>query len=202
MPTTTVAYRVRIRDATDSSDALIVTSLRGGTNPVIAKAPTGDGQELDPVTGVITSGQYAIDIADAVIAGSSPPSRVVTSQLFDSAGRQLLLSRRTYIEESNDGGSTWSATIVAGYLMNYQLGRRDHVDLLGGRHAARAEIRCRYLTARRGSASRGGLFGGPVVRWCGRIMAASSMCAVAGSVKRTASQASRESQDDWRAPMP
>ncbi len=115
-----VSYRVRIRNAADSSDVLVLTSLRGGTNPVIQKEPNGDGQELDPVQSTMATGSYSIDLVDPVIAGSSPPSRVITSQLFDANGRQLLTSRRTFIEISRDGGSTW-VLVIGGYLTDYQL---------------------------------------------------------------------------------
>lgn len=144
----------------DASDALVLTSLLGGTNPVIAKPPQGDGQELDPVTGVITTGQYTIDIADPVIAGSSPPQRVVTSQLFDSAGRQLLLSRRTYIEASGDGGSTWAA-VIAGYMMNYQLG--DAITWTFSVGDTRRIQNTLQVFDGTSFGARGALFGGPLV---------------------------------------
>jgi len=161
MGSTSVTYRVRVRNATDTGDALVLTSLRGGTNPVIAKAPTGDGQELDPVTGVIATGQYSIDIADPVIVGSSPPSRVVTSQLFDANGRQLLLSRRCYIEESNDGGSTWPLTVIAGYLMNYQLTDAVTWTFSVG-DTRRIQNTLQAWDGVTGFGTRGALFGGPL----------------------------------------
>lgn len=161
MGSTSVAYRIRIRNAADSADALILTSVRGGTNPVIAKPPTGDGQELDPVTGVIATGQYSIDIADPVIVGSSPPSRVVTSQMFDAAGRQLLLSRRCYIEESNDGGVTWPLVVIAGYLMNYQLTDAITWTFSVG-DTRRIQNTIQAWDGVVGFGTRGALFGGPL----------------------------------------
>ena len=121
MAATTVSYRLRIRDVGDTTDALVLTSVRGGTNPVVEQPPSGDGQELDPVLSTVRTGAYTFRMVDPVIVGSSPPSRVITSQLFDAAGRQLLLSRRCYIEVSNDGGGTWPTVLVAGYVMGYRL---------------------------------------------------------------------------------
>ena len=102
---TNLSYRLRIRTAADNADALIISSVRGGTNPYIAEPPTGDGQEVDPLLGGVRTGVYTLRVLDPITSGTS---RVFTSQLFDTAGRQLLRSRRSYIELSTDGCSTWA----------------------------------------------------------------------------------------------
>lgn len=162
MTGTTVSYRIRIRNAADSADALVVTNVRGGTNPVVAKEPSGDGQELDPVTGSMATGQYAITIADAVIAGSSPPQRVVTSQLFDSTGRQLLLSRRSYIEISTDLGSTWQG-LISGYLMHYELTDAITWSFQVGDSRRIENTKIVFDGTSVNFAQRGCIFGGPIV---------------------------------------
>ncbi len=162
MSSATVNYRVRVRDVGDTTDALVLTSVRGSTNPVISKAPSGDGQELDPVAGSMVTGQYTIEMVDPVIVGSSPPSRVITSQLFDSVGRQLLLSRRCYIEISSDGGSTWPTVLVAGYVMGYRLPDAITWEFTVGDTRRIENTKQVFDGASTTFAQRGCLFGGPI----------------------------------------
>jgi hypothetical protein len=157
----TVNYRLRIRNVADSSDALVLTSVRGGTNPVVAEAPSGDGQELDPVNSTVRTGQYTFRFVDPVIPASSPPSRVITSQLFDSAGRQLLLSRRAYIEQSTDGGSTWLG-LVAGYTMGYRLTDAITWEFSIGDTRRIEQTKQVFDGTSTTFAQRGCLFGGPI----------------------------------------
>lgn len=118
------SYRLRIRDASTvahpdgTTDDLVITSIPGGTNPYIAGPPTGDGQELDPLSGQVRTGAYTIQVIDAITSGTT---RVVTSKLFDSSGRQQMLSRRAYFEMSVDGGATWPTVLIAGYVAQYRL---------------------------------------------------------------------------------
>ena len=139
------AYRLRIRSADDLSDTLVLTSIRGGTNPYIAAPPSGDGQEVDLLTGAVRTGAYVVEVVDAVTGSDAIGTiRVVTNKLYDGIeeylllengdkillesgdpieleqnnaefGRPHLLSRKAYVEMSSDGGSTWSVWI-AGYL--------------------------------------------------------------------------------------
>ncbi|RUV28772.1 hypothetical protein EOD29_34380, partial [Mesorhizobium sp. M1A.T.Ca.IN.004.03.1.1] len=76
---TTLNYRLRIRNGADSSDALVLTSVRGGTNPYIAAPPSGDGQEVDPLTGAMRTGTYTLQVLDPITSGTT---RAITSQLF------------------------------------------------------------------------------------------------------------------------
>jgi len=113
-----IAFRLRIRNAANDADALVVTSLRSGTNPYIAEVPSGDGQEVDLLTGAVRSGSYVVEVVD-VITGSdgTGTKRLVTFELADSVGRQQLLSRTAFLESSGDGFVTF-ATWMAGYVTN------------------------------------------------------------------------------------
>ena len=113
MPRATRHYRLRIRSADDSSDALILTSVPGGTNPYLTGPPQGDGQEIDPATGESSIGAYTIEAADV--------SEVITAALVDGSGRQTLIQRRAYLEMSTDGGSTFPTVLVPGFINAYRL---------------------------------------------------------------------------------
>jgi hypothetical protein len=70
-------------------------------------------------TGVIlsfTNTYYIAGLTIETLAPGAPTTgRVVTSRLTDSEGRQHLLSRKAYVMESVDGGSTWPV-LLAGYV--------------------------------------------------------------------------------------
>lgn len=140
-------YRLRIRTAADTADALVVTSQRTGTNPYIAAVPSGDGQEVDLLTGAVRTGAYVVEVVDAVLGTDSIGTlRLVTSQLYDGVeeylllesgdrillengdplelelnnaeyGRVHLLSRKAFVEMSADNGATWTVW-QAGFLSN------------------------------------------------------------------------------------
>lgn len=109
-------YRLRIRNAADTADALVLSSYSGDTNPYIVAAPEGDGESFDEITGAPTTGSYTVRVADPVTSAST---RVITSQLADALARQQLLMRKVWIEESSTG-SAWSALVV-GYLTAIRL---------------------------------------------------------------------------------
>lgn len=140
-------YRLRIRTADDTANALVITSQRTGTNPYIAAVPSGDGQEVDLLTGAVRTGAYVVEVVDAVLGTDSIGTlRLVTSQLYDGVeeylllengdkillengdpielelnnaeyGRVHLLSRRAFVEMSADDGATWTVW-QAGFLSN------------------------------------------------------------------------------------
>lgn len=141
------AYRLRIRSADGLSDTLVITSIRGGTNPYIARVPSGDGQEVDLLTGAVRTGAYVVEVVDAVTGVDTTGTlRIVTAQLYDGVeeylllengdkillengepieleannaefGRPHLLSRKAFLEMSTDGGSNWTVW-QSGYLGN------------------------------------------------------------------------------------
>lgn len=170
---TLLEYQLRIRNAADSADALVVTSVRGGTNPYIVDPPTVDGSEFDPLTGSYRSGTATVRIADAITSGTS---RVVTSQLEDASFRQQLPGRKAYVEERENGGS-WN-TVQAGIVTGLRLasGAVWEVDVgdttMAGRNlaafapkrrvsdATKLELFSDYLTR---WPNRGCLAGGPVI---------------------------------------
>lgn len=111
-----IEYRLRIRNAANSADALEVTSVRGGTNPWIAAEPRGDGASFDPNTGVVTSGSFTVRIVDPITSGTD---RLVSSILEDANSRQQLGHRRAFIELREDGGA-WQ-TLYSGRISRYKL---------------------------------------------------------------------------------
>jgi hypothetical protein len=105
-------FRLRIRNAADSADQCVFSSLSTDTYPHIVSEPTGDGQEFNPLTGRTTVGAYVIDVADAVVSGST---RTVTQFLVDASLRQQLIGRRAFIEYTTNGGGAWNP-LMAGYV--------------------------------------------------------------------------------------
>jgi hypothetical protein len=130
----TLGYRLRVRNAADDADELVITSLAGGPNPYILKAPDGDGQAFDPLTGHSDIGAYTCQVIDAITTGTD---RVVTEVLADASGRYQLLSRRAFIEESDDDGGSWTV-LVAGYVNRCALGNALTYEFTIG-EARRAE---------------------------------------------------------------
>lgn len=112
-----IYYRLRIRNANDTADAVTITSVRGGTNPYLSSAPSGDGASFDPLTAESIFGAYTGKIADWSIGSMQ---RAVTSQLEDAGFRQQLGYRKATLEWSYNG-TTWSGgtsggVLIAGYL--------------------------------------------------------------------------------------
>lgn len=116
MPSTLLEYRIRIRNAADSADALTISSVAGGTNPYLIDPPRGDGCELLLPDGGSRTGTYKLRVADALTSGTS---RVLTALLSDANGLPDLLSRKTYVDVREDGGS-WDV-LIAGYLNRIEL---------------------------------------------------------------------------------
>lgn len=158
MPEAVLHYRLTIRNADDTADDLVITSIRTGTNPYIADPPSGDGQEVDPITGVVRTGSYNIQIIDAITSGTN---RVMTSKMFDTAGRQVLLSRRSFVELSDDNGATWEG-LISGYLIKYRLVNGLIYELQIG-DTRRIENTKQVFDGVSGDfARRGCIFGGPM----------------------------------------
>lgn len=107
-----IEYQLRIRDAADSTDAITITSVRGGTNPYLSAPPQGDGASFDPLTCESLLGTYTGRIADWSIGGAQ---RVVTSQLEDGTTFRQLLGFRKAIQEFRIDGGAWTV-MIAGYL--------------------------------------------------------------------------------------
>lgn len=94
----------------------MISSIRTDTNPYIASVPSGDGQEVDLLTGAVRTGAYNLEIVDAVTGSDGTGTLRVITAALTSGGRQQLLSRRAFLEVSTDGGATWPIVWIAGYL--------------------------------------------------------------------------------------
>jgi hypothetical protein len=122
----TVTYQLRIRNASTLAapdgpdpDFLVITSDPVGTNPYIAAPPSGDGAEVDPLTGAVRTGAYVVEVVDADTGTDATGTlRVVTNKLEDATFRQQLLSRRAYVDVIRAGVSS---RLVAGYISSVRL---------------------------------------------------------------------------------
>jgi hypothetical protein len=184
-------YRFRIRDASTqadpngTTDVLVVTSLRDGINPYIAEPPEGDGQEIDLLTGGVRTGTYAVRVLDAPTGDSMGYGyeyggvvRYVTNRLEDAEFRQQLLSRRAYIEVTEDGGDTW-IVLQAGYVINVKLASAiSYVFSIGDTRRIETQRRAFTWSATPGPTgiserdvfpARGCLVGGPIVGGFGPV---------------------------------
>lgn len=103
-------YRLRVRNAADTADALVVTSVPSGTNPYISAPPSGDGQGFNPRTGATEVGAYTFRVAD-----NGSAANAITGFLSDGNGRYDKLGRRAYGEYGTDG-TTFPNLLVAGYV--------------------------------------------------------------------------------------
>jgi hypothetical protein len=79
---TPLYYKFQIRNADDSDDLLLVTSVRDGDNPYIAEPPSGDGESVNPLDGKVTVGAYTISVIDAL--GEVAAYQTVASETFES----------------------------------------------------------------------------------------------------------------------
>lgn len=126
MPASTIQYRLRIRNASTvanpngTADVVSVSSAPADAAPYIGSAPSGDGQEVDPLTGAVRTGSYTVEIVDANTGTDATGTiRYLTALLEDAGARQQLLSRRAYVEIQTNGGG-WS-TLIAGYVTSIRL---------------------------------------------------------------------------------
>lgn len=151
-------YRLRIRNATDSSDALTVTSVPAGTSPYISDAPSGDGQSFDPRTGSTTVGAYSVRIAD-----NGSAANVITGFLSDGSGRYDKLGRIAYLDYGTDG-ATFPNLLVAGYVTAISYPSAAEAQVTVG-EAQRAErTKQAFVTASTNFPATTMLAGGPV-KW-------------------------------------
>jgi hypothetical protein len=126
MPASLIQYRLRIRNASSlvnpdgTADALVVSSVPSDGAPFLASPPSGDGQEVDPITGAVRTGSYTVEVVDANTGTDATGTiRYLTSRLEDATFRQQLISRRAYVEIRTDGGA-WSL-LLAGYVLGVRL---------------------------------------------------------------------------------
>ena len=173
-----LAYKLVIRDASTvanpngTTDAITITSVRSGTNPYIASPPSGDGYEIDPITGAIRSGSYSIQIADAVTGSNATGTiRFFTNKLEDANNQQQLLSRRAYLYTSSNDGVSFTQT-YAGYISAIRLVSSALFEV-GISDSRRVEqTRAIFEGSTLGTyTTRGCLTGGPVTAQWGPVIA-------------------------------
>lgn len=177
MPNTLLEYQLRIRNASTvanpngTADALTITSVSTGTNPYIAAPPSGDGQELDPVTGAVRTGAYVVEVADAATGTDGTGTiRVVTNALEDAAALQQLLGRRAFVEYRANGGA-WQP-LQTGYILNVRLVSPVRWAITVGDTRRVERTQPIFSGASLGSyATRGCLTGGPVTADFGPVKA-------------------------------
>lgn len=108
-------YRLRVRNATNSADAITVTSA--GANAYITQAPQIDGSTFDPLTGEAKVGQATIHVADPELSAGV---RFFTQHLGDSNGEPQLISRVAIIEISRASTPTFTPYFT-GYITAIRL---------------------------------------------------------------------------------
>lgn len=161
-------YRLRIRDASTAmnpdgtADALTLTSVAGGTNPYITGPPSGDGQEVDPMSGRLREGAYVVRAIDPSTGTDGTGTiRLVTNQLEDATYRQQLLSRRCYLEYRQNGGA-WTM-LIAGYLNAIRLVSAIEYEFAIGDSRRVARNKRVFVRGFPTYGNRGAIFGGPVI---------------------------------------
>ena len=94
------------------TDPFKVASLSGisGFQPYLGTV-TGRRGKIDPLTKKVTTGQLTVRLLDKK-TGTSNLQRWVTAFLGNAAGRNQLLGCKVYLEETLDGGTTWSPFFV------------------------------------------------------------------------------------------
>lgn len=163
-------YRLRVWNS-DNSLALEVTSVAGGTAPYIAAPPSGDGQEVDLLTGAVRTGAYVVEVVDVATGTDATGTiRVVTNTIYDgttATARPKLLSRRAVIDVDDAG--TFAAPTVwqAGYVSNIRQidAMRYAITVSNTRRVEQTQRIFSWDTAaeRTRFPKRGCLFGGPVI---------------------------------------
>jgi GH35 family endo-1,4-beta-xylanase len=123
----TLVYGVRIRNVANTTDEWVFTSNPTDAAPYIAEPPTGDGQELDPLKGSVTVGQYRIKLVDWL---TGPNTRAVTSILADVNARLQQLARLVFIETSTNGAPY--VPLVAGYTSEVTMPDAMHFEFTIG----------------------------------------------------------------------
>lgn len=118
----TTAFQLTIRNADDTADEIVLVGgpTGAGDYPFMIAAPDGDGQSVNPATGVVDVGVMTVQVVDAT-GGATP--YIVTSVLADADGRVQLLGRKAILKESTDAGSTWPTTRFTGYVNRLELTR-------------------------------------------------------------------------------
>lgn len=126
MPASLLEYRLRVKvastvgDPDPATDAFTISSVPADTLPFLAGPPTGDGQEVDPITGSVRTGAYTVEVVDATTGTDGTGTiRALTNRLEDAGFRQQLLSRRAIVEVRVDGGGY--TPLISGFVLGVRL---------------------------------------------------------------------------------
>lgn len=131
-----IEYRLRIRDAQNASDQLVLSSVRGDTYPHLVSPPDAEGNEFDPFTGQATAGALTFHAVDAITSGTD---RVITARLEDAEFRQGLVDHVAIGEYRIDGGAWQAITSGAGHVVTMVLDPDNVTWHIGIGDLARAE---------------------------------------------------------------
>ena len=96
------------------SESFEITTFASGSLPGYApymRTPRGSRGSSDIRTGASTVGQYSVEILDARV-GTANDSRWVTAFIGDTNSNLTIIGKKTVIEESLDGGTTWNPFFV------------------------------------------------------------------------------------------
>jgi hypothetical protein len=96
------------------SEAFRITTLPSGSVAGYApymRVPKGNRGSLDVRAGTSTVGQYSVEILDARVSTAND-SRWVTAFIGDTNSNLTIIGKKTVIEESLDGGTTWNPFFV------------------------------------------------------------------------------------------
>jgi hypothetical protein len=137
-----VAFRVRVRDASDTTDERVWSTVPGQGEPFLEAPPTGDGTGFDPFGGQVEVGGYRFRVIDALVGGGQ---RSVTRWIDDAGGVSRVLGRRTFYDLAYGGGA-W-APRVPGYLTQLTLAGALVYDGQVG-ESRRAELRAEAFAPR------------------------------------------------------
>lgn len=89
----------------------------------------GQHGAIDPLEKSVSTGQMTVRLMDKRIDGGTNLQRWVTAYMGDAEGVNTLLGCKGYLEESLDGGTTWSAFFV-GRIEDISLDRANVVRLV------------------------------------------------------------------------
>jgi hypothetical protein len=127
MAQTTIYYRLRVRNADDDDNVIVLSSKPGDTNALLCEPPEGDGQTIDPILGTLEVGAYTWQAIDRYDGGDT---YTITSLIADGDARNQLLSNKC-IGEYQDDGSTW-VQFHTGFLNDLKLGDAKTFTLIVG----------------------------------------------------------------------
>lgn len=170
-------YRLSIKNAAGTATELVFTSVRGGTGPYIAEPPSGDGQEVDLLTGAVRTGAYQVRVVDAETStDATGVRRAVSYYLYESYSnpRPVLLSRFATLEMDTTSAFSAPTVWVGGYITNIvQVDAISYVFTISdSRRIEQTKQIFTWSNKREGSSTtdertefpqRGCVFGGPVI---------------------------------------